>query len=460
MKKNELINLVKESIQTATEQAYGSATLTSQGQQGSRFTKTGRPPGVWEQEEQDPYNLILNAEEMYGIAAKEEFGKIHLYPGYTPEDKQLVSYRTNKMYIVVKEDLLTVQFISIQGIVSSEFYKILSNFGFITSEEGSQFSGVTFYRTTNDSGIKMNSEEMAQLIDMMEEARSREADAQSAHYTRTPGTGGTGIDEDLEEQTPPPPIDQPSSGQPDQATAQGTGQAAKKGPKAPKPKKHKYDPDDLQRKQAELLEMQHENMEVDIYNAKQQVRYISKTKANADPKQQGQISKQIAGQKKQIKQLNKSLKQLKKQISDMKKKKPSAGAQKTEGFIKSTAKSLLNQYEKERGNSNLREHMKSHKKIVRRQKLMEGAMTKFFEYFDQGKTNEEIVQLYAQRGVSVPEQFASKARSQYESMKKLKLELETSEQNFKDVSKMMVNNASEEFDGLGSEKQLASGLTK
>ena len=101
--------------------------------------------------------------------------------------------------------------------------------------------------------------------------------------------------------------------------------------------------------------------------------------------------------------------------------------------------------------------MENYKKQARRQMLMEGAMKKFFEYFDAGHTNEEIVQLYAQKGVSVPENFVGKARGQYENLKKLKLELETSEQNFRDVSKMMVNNAEGMYDE--GEKQLASGIT-
>jgi hypothetical protein len=68
--------------------------------------------------------------------------------------------------------------------------------------------------------------------------------------------------------------------------------------------------------------------------------------------------------------------------------------------------------------------------------------------------------MYAQKGVSVPEGFVSKARSQYEGLKKLKLELETSEQNFRDVSKMMVNNATEEGSIYDEGKTLASGLTR
>ena len=48
-------------------------------------------------------------------------------------------------------------------------------------------------------------------------------------------------------------------------------------------------------------------------------------------------------------------------------------------------------YEFARKNDNLMEHVDSHKKQAKRAVLMEGAMKKFFEAFDQGMTNEEII---------------------------------------------------------------------
>ena len=50
MKKKDIIHLIKETINEVGADAYGDATLTSQGQSKSRFTKTGRPPGVMEDE--------------------------------------------------------------------------------------------------------------------------------------------------------------------------------------------------------------------------------------------------------------------------------------------------------------------------------------------------------------------------------------------------------------------------
>ena len=102
------------------------------------------------------------------------------------------------------------------------------------------------------------------------------------------------------------------------------------------------------------------------------------------------------------------------------------------------------------------EHMDKYKK---RATLMEGAMKKFFDDFDKGKTNEEIIQDYASRGTQVPEAFVSTARRQYEGYKKLKLELEMSEKEFKNSAKDIVNNPEEEA-GIEpmKEKTLASAL--
>ena len=112
-------------------------------------------------------------------------------------------------------------------------------------------------------------------------------------------------------------------------------------------------------------------------------------------------------------------------------------------------------YEFVRRDSNLMEHVDKHKK---RDMLMEGAMKKFFEMFDEGKTDEEIVQDYARRGTTVPEPFVSKARRQYEGMKKMKLELEMSEKEFRNSSEKMVNNAEEGMESPMEGKQLASRL--
>ena len=118
----------------------------------------------------------------------------------------------------------------------------------------------------------------------------------------------------------------------------------------------------------------------------------------------------------------------------------------------------LKEYMKKRGNSNLMEHMDQYRK---RAVLMEGAMKKFFEAFDMGRTDEEIIRDYAQRGTQVPETFVSKARKQYEGLKKMKLELEMSEKEYKNSATQIVNNpATGEMDGSTTmeTKQLSTDL--
>ena len=112
-------------------------------------------------------------------------------------------------------------------------------------------------------------------------------------------------------------------------------------------------------------------------------------------------------------------------------------------------------YEMTRGQDNLMEHVDKYKK---RATLMEGAMKKFFEMFDEGMTDEEVVQEYAKRGTQIPETFVGKARKQYEGLKKMKLELEMSEKEYRNSATKMVNNAEEGY-GMEEEKQLASGIT-
>ena len=79
--------------------------------------------------------------------------------------------------------------------------------------------------------------------------------------------------------------------------------------------------------------------------------------------------------------------------------------------------------------NNLMENIDSYKKEI----LVEGTMKKFFKLFEKGKTNEEVLRLYAGKGVTIPETFLSKARKQYENLKKQKLEIEFSEQEAKDI---------------------------
>jgi len=118
---------------------------------------------------------------------------------------------------------------------------------------------------------------------------------------------------------------------------------------------------------------------------------------------------------------------------------------------------LLKDYMSSRKGTNLNEQMETHRKEAKRSILMENAMNKFFELFEMGRTDEEIVLDYANKGVQVPEQFVSKARGQYEGLKKMKLELDMSEKEFKNSAKDIVNNPDEQV--VNSEnKSLSSGI--
>lgn len=118
---------------------------------------------------------------------------------------------------------------------------------------------------------------------------------------------------------------------------------------------------------------------------------------------------------------------------------------------------LLKDYISSRKDTNLNEQMEIHQKEAKRGLLMESAMKKFFELFEMGRTDEEIVLDYASKGVQVPEQFVSKARGQYEGLKKMKLELDMSEKEFKNSAKDIVNNPDEQVVN-SEEKTLSSGI--
>ena len=75
MKKSDIHKLIKESVKEVLSEigadAYGDATLTSQGQAKSRFTKTGRPPGILDEEDA----LVTRGKKILQILNKPEFKK-------------------------------------------------------------------------------------------------------------------------------------------------------------------------------------------------------------------------------------------------------------------------------------------------------------------------------------------------------------------------------------------------
>ena len=130
---------------------------------------------------------------------------------------------------------------------------------------------------------------------------------------------------------------------------------------------------------------------------------------------------------------------------------------KLKGENKKSKDSLMEDYLKSREGVNLMEQMDKHRK---RPKLMEGAMKRFFKAFDGGSTDEELVHEYAREGLTVPEAFVSKARKQWESLKKAKLDLELSEKEAKGFRQVQTTDPTNVMgmEPQAEEKHLASGL--
>ena len=141
-------------------------------------------------------------------------------------------------------------------------------------------------------------------------------------------------------------------------------------------------------------------------------------------------------------QASTSMKQADQAIRDQKKAMSNIGKQQMQEKLK-------HDYIKERINVNLMEQMDSYSKNIR------GSLKKIFKMFEQGKTNEEVLRHYAEKGISIPETYITKAKKYFESYKKLQLELGFMEQEAKDFKKPSVME-----DEPTENKQLASGLFK
>ena len=118
---------------------------------------------------------------------------------------------------------------------------------------------------------------------------------------------------------------------------------------------------------------------------------------------------------------------------------------------------LLEDYMSSRKDTNLNEQMEIYQKEAKRSVLMESDYKKFQELFDLGRSNEEVVLDYANKGVNVPESLVGKFREQYNKMKEMKLEYDKNEQAFKNEASDIVNNPSEEVVN-SEEKAMASGI--
>ena len=96
---------------------------------------------------------------------------------------------------------------------------------------------------------------------------------------------------------------------------------------------------------------------------------------------------------------------------------------------KTMQENILKQYLKERANTNLMEQMDSYMDDTR------GSLQRFFELFEDGKTNSEVKMYFSQKGIEIPESYIKNVKKHFESYKDLKLKLGFLEQEARDFKK-------------------------
>jgi len=463
MKKKDIIKLVQEIVQEVNSDAYGSATLTSQGQ------SIHRAPGVWENKEEIAdlearlaqlyREMEQDAEPEGGPIADQyadEIDKLEseiraLKPKKTPltynQAVRLRSFDPDTINLVNEmldaAEIHYNELVRENGIVSS-FLDKRSGGTYIKFPHynGPQGRGAMFGKETTDqierskaaakqAALKTYTQFKTYIEDYEISVKSPSGVYGNVYlfmifndlaedYSAPKGGTQSSQFEDIDEQAPP---------------AKG-GAPARGGTPAP------MDPD----AKAEKKEL--DDLEKEKFNVR--IKYLNRRKAKAS----AQAAKQSSTSMKSIQTQIDQLIQQRSKVGTT----PPASPQKENKIMKTNK--LLSDYLKENKSNNLQSNLNEHKKLAKRQMLMEGALKQFFEMFDAGKTDEEIVLDYATKGVSVPEQFVKKARSQYETLSKLKTELEMSEKEFKNSASNIVNNpVTGEADMLDDEKQLASAIT-
>ena len=463
MKKKDIIKLVQEIVQEVNSDAYGSATLTSQGQ------SIHRAPGVWENKEEIAdlearlaqlyREMEQDAEPEGGPIADQyadEIDKLEseiraLKPKKTPltynQAVRLRSFDPDTINLVNEmldaAEIHYNELVRENGIVSS-FLDKRSGGTYIKFPHynGPQGRGAMFGKETTDQIERSKAAAKAAALKTYTQFKTYIEDYEitdvspagvygnvylflmfndlAKDYSAPKGGTQSSQFEDIDEQAPPARGEAPTRG--------GT-----PAPMDPDAKAEKKELDDLEKEK---------------FNVR--IKYLNRRKAKASAQAARQSSTSMKSIQTQIDQLI----QQRSKVGTT----PPASPQKENKIMKTNK--LLSDYLKENKSNNLQSNLNEHQKLAKRQMLMEGALKQFFEMFDAGKTDEEIVLDYATKGVSVPEQFVKKARSQYETLSKLKTELEMSEKEFKNSASNIVNNpVTGEADMLGDEKQLASAIT-
>ena len=447
--------------------AYGSATLTTRGHARSRFTKTGMPPGVQEQDNPiDPdyqgpsYDEVYLKGKLVGIEDASEYdkdkGQLIIYPDMGEMRWKSRSSQYIKFGLVEGE----LQFFSAFGMRAS-YDELKRAFPGLPPMGESSYSG--FMNVMADhvygTGMAVDLDTAKAMVQAMNKGLDAERKSQSAFYTREPGSGGTGIDEEIILEISPEEATRKKNNnlrknididirlaKASDATAdkgintqrvtlgQTHDQAEKAERAAYSAKKEKKETYLATQKELNSLKMDQEMDPSEKAQMIQDTRELLKTAkiaydASTDAYQKAQEGtasalKGISGISAAASQADKAYY---KNIQSLKKQKNQIG-KKQKGGEQPIAEILLKQYIRERKHINLTECMDSYKREI----LTENAMQKFFKLFDQGKTDEDVLRYYALSGVVVPEPFVKKARDQYKNLKKAKLDIEFAEQEAKD----------------------------
>ena len=476
MKKSDIKKLVKESIRELKEQAYGSATLTTQGAPRTRAVAPA---------DKDPYTgrveypYTVGAKTKRGMMEKEDLkeftamGQEGIYPrkeepgdmfqqkeveellpnGMASRDDREFQARLKQHADWTEESGYNNTFVHIQyhdSFDREHSYRIHQSQNYNGNYD--DFRNPKFTVLTITKKKEGKEEELGRyIVDtdayLKDFAKLRNDGVLGKQVSE--GEGGTGIDEDSirinMEQAPP-------------------GGEEEEGKEELKSKEEppKHSLEKIGKCKAGCIDLEIENLEIKVENLETKLSDISKKRGDAKPseiegleKQKTEFLAQIIATEEQIE----SKKEEQTKLLNPEEQKESINKKN----MKNNVKQLWSDYANSRIGSNLKENQKSERKLARRKILQEGVMNTFFEYFSQGNTNEEIVQLYAGKGVQVPEQFVKSARSQFENQTKLNAEMEMSELNFKNEASQIINNpATMEMDGSTTEddKQLAAGLFK
>ena len=506
MKKRDIIQLVKDAINEVGADAYGDATLTSQGQSKSRFTKTGRPPGVMEDEDLKEFT-DYGQEGRY--PKKEKPGDMFqqkevedLFPnGMVSRSDKAFQARVKQHADWTEQRAFNTTFVHMQyhetkGL-EDEYFIYQTQF-YNSNYDDFRNPRFTMLSITKNKGTE-NEEDLGQYIvdtsAYVKDLKTLENRGVLGKRVMESPLFRTGVKMDMAPEVMAPRLKKVF----DKVNG------AKDPVKTPEWHKNRFKnkygisfPETLKginKDQALAMNKYANDMSIRETKNIKEIGHLVTTKGgetkymDIEPKVAQQIKgdpgvtdiETVAGDtikeddleltnnigkddyvddegrmaKSQMYKTGKYAMKLHDMLDDMEQLPAWVQAKLTKASDYLSAVYHYLDYEFVRRDSNLMEHVDKHKK---RSMLMEGAMKKFFEMFDQGKTDEEIVQDYAHKGTTVPETFVTKARRQYEGMKKLKLELEMSEKEFRNSSEKMVNNAEEGIEPGMEEKKLASKL--